>query len=241
MVPQLTTSTLSRADGSATYTIPLYSIIAATTGPIEVSRRDELPSETTIEVSIRPSSGSGTPRERWLESILHSVLRSVLLVHLHPRTLIQVTLQVVKEPGPGKFRKGRGDVAVLPGLVNAAFLACVDAGVPLGTTASAVCVAVGEGGEVWREPTVKQLVGCRSVHAMAFDALGGMVMDESTGKFGVEEWEGVAEVAQRMCAAATAIAGEDEAMANGGVEGEPWLRQALEEKVRDANAWREST
>jgi hypothetical protein len=35
--------------------------------------------------------------------------------------------------------------------------------------------------------------------------------------------------------------GEDKTMGDGGVEEEAWLRQVLEEKVRDANRWREST
>jgi exosome complex component RRP46 len=54
MVPQITTSTLTRADGSATYTDSLFSVLAAVNGPVEVSRRDELPEEATIEVNIRP-------------------------------------------------------------------------------------------------------------------------------------------------------------------------------------------
>lgn len=36
-------------------------------------------------------------RERHLESIIESTLRHVILVTAHPRTLIQVTLQVIKE------------------------------------------------------------------------------------------------------------------------------------------------
>lgn len=240
MIPQLTASTLSRADGSATYTSPLFSILAAVNGPVEVSRRDELPEEAAIEVNVRPGSGVGTPRERWLESVVHSVLRSVLLVHLHPRTLVQVTLQVVKEPGV-KFMKGRGDVAVLPALVNAAFLACVDGGIPLNTTMSAVLISLSSKGELQPNPSPAQLAIGQSVHAMAFDAQGEMLLDESTGSCDMEAWEAVAELAQKMCEAAVVRGGEDEAMADGGIEGEPWLRMALEAKVRDANAWREET
>jgi exosome complex component RRP46 len=240
MVPQITTSTLTRADGSATYTDSLFSVLAAVNGPVEVSRRDELPEEATIEVNIRPGSGVGGPRERWLESVLHSLLRSIVLVHLHPRTLVQVTLQVVREPGI-KFSKGRGDVAILPTLANAAFLALVDGGLPLDTTMNAALVAVSESGAVVAGPGAKDLETCQSLHAMAFGAQGGMLLDESTGRFDLGVWENVADKALERCTAAFASEGEDEAMANGDVEQEPWLRQALEEKVRDANAWREST
>lgn len=240
MVPQITTSTLSRADGSATYTDSLFSVLAAVNGPVEVSRRDELPEEATIEVNIRPGSGVGGPRERWLESVLHSLLRSIVLVHLHPRTLVQVTLQVVREPGI-KFTKGRGEVAILPTLANAAFLALVDGGLPLETTMNAALVAVNNSGAIVAGPGAKDLETCESVHAMAFGAQGGMLLDESTGRFDLGVWDAVADKALERCTAAFASEGEDEAMANGDVEQEPWLRQALEEKVRDANAWREST
>ena len=240
MVPQITTSTLNRADGSATYTDSLFSVLAAVNGPVEVSRRDELPEEATIEVNIRPGSGVGGPRERWLETVLHSLLRSIVLVHLHPRTLVQVTLQVVREPGI-KFTKGRGEVAILPTLANAAFLALVDGGLPLETTMNAALVAVNKSGAVVVEPGAKDLETCQSVHAMAFGAQGGMLLGESTGRFDLSVWDAVADKALERCTAAFASKGEDEAMANGDVEQEPWLRQAMEEKVRDANAWREST
>lgn len=240
MVPQITTSTLNRADGSSTYTDSLFSVLAAVNGPVEVSRRDELPEEATIEVNIRPGSGVGGPRERWLESVLHSLLRSIVLVHLHPRTLVQVTLQVVREPGI-RFTKGRGEVAILPTLANAAFLALVDGGLPLETTMNAALVAVNKSGAIVAGPGAKDLETCESVHAMAFGAQGGMLLDESTGRFDLSVWEAVADKALERCTAAFASEGEDEAMANGDVEQEPWLRQALEEKVKDTNAWRDST
>lgn len=51
---------LSRADGSATYSADGYTIIGAVNGPIEVQRRDELPEEAAIEVNIRPAVGVGS-------------------------------------------------------------------------------------------------------------------------------------------------------------------------------------
>lgn len=240
MVPQITTAPLTRADGSATYADKLFSVLSAVNGPVEVSRRDELPEEAAIEVNIRPGSGTGGPRERWLEGVVHSVLRSVLLVHLFPRTLVQVTLQVVKEPGV-VFRKGRGDVAVLPALINAAFLALVDGGLPLDTTMSAVFIAQTANGDIVEQPSTTELEGCKSVHAMAFNASGDVLMAESTGGFGNDDFVTIADTAQKRCIAAIDTTGDDDAMGNGGTEMEPWLRQALEEKVQDANAWRENT
>ncbi len=54
-----TLSPLHRADGSATYSINGYKVIAAVNGPIEVQRRDELPEEAAIDVTVRPASGLG--------------------------------------------------------------------------------------------------------------------------------------------------------------------------------------
>ncbi len=121
----VTLSPLHRADGSAIFTSNGYSVVAAVNGPIEVQRRDELPEEAAIDVAIRPAAGVGGKdrcesnqdpssklltsvtgiRERHLESILQSTLRHVILVSAHPRTLIQVTLQIVSSK-EGSFNSG---------------------------------------------------------------------------------------------------------------------------------------
>jgi exosome complex component RRP46 len=48
---------LRQADGSSSFTVNGYSVIAGVNGPVEVQRRDELPEEAAIEVNIRPASG----------------------------------------------------------------------------------------------------------------------------------------------------------------------------------------
>lgn len=234
---ELTSHPLIRADGSATFSSNLFTVLAAVNGPIEVQRRDELPEEAAIEVNIRPSSGIGGPRERWMESVVASLLRSLLLVHMHPRTLMQVTLQVTKEPSL-KMKRELLDVAVMPVLANAAFLACVDAALPLEVTMAAGVGCLTDEGQVLLEPSEKELVGCKNVHAMAYDLHGGLLLDESAGDFDVEQWEQMAEALKGKTLAAIASTGEDEAM-NGVGEGEPWLREAMEENVKKAGAWRE--
>lgn len=105
-------SNLGRADGSASYSSNGYTVIAAVNGPIEVQRRDELPEEAAVDVVVRPAIGVGGShylccllrpsltickgvRERYLESIVQRTLRQVILISAHPRTLIQVTLQII--------------------------------------------------------------------------------------------------------------------------------------------------
>ena len=57
-----TLNSLHRADGSATYSHHGYSVVAAVNGPIEVQRRDELPEEAAVDVTIRPAFGVGGNR-----------------------------------------------------------------------------------------------------------------------------------------------------------------------------------
>jgi ribonuclease PH len=116
-VPSADISVLHRADGSAQYSAAGYTVVAAVNGPLEVGRRDELPQHAALEVNVRPSVGVGSelpfpqlsnnppliftftgPKERHLESLIHSTLRDIVLTHMHPRTLIQLTLQIVNTP-----------------------------------------------------------------------------------------------------------------------------------------------
>lgn len=236
---------LHRADGSATYTSSLSTILAAVNGPVEVTRRDEIPDAAAIEVNVRPSSGVGGPRERWLESVVAATLRSVVLVHLHPRTLMQVTLQVTKDIGSDggvRLRKGMKDIGIIPGLVNAAFAALVDSGLPLEQSVLAGLAVVGADGAVVAEPTEKQIAACKSVHAMAFALVGeeqSLLLNESAGKFDLEEWKKVEEVLRET--AAVAVTGEnDEEVENGAMVGEQkaWLKKAMIESVKKGEAWR---
>jgi exosome complex component RRP46 len=94
-------------------------------------------------------------------------------------------------------------------------------------------------GQVVLEPAEKELVGCTSVHAMAYDLHGDLLLDESAGAFDVERWEQMAKALREKTMGAMATTGGDESMSNGVDESTPWLRHALEESVRKAGAWRE--
>jgi ribonuclease PH len=50
--------------------------------------------------SEQPASNTSSqgPKERHLESLIHATLRDIVLTHMHPRTLIQLTLQIVNTP-----------------------------------------------------------------------------------------------------------------------------------------------
>jgi len=231
MAPELTHHPLVRADGSATFSSKLFTILASVNGPIEVQRRDELPEEAAIEVNVRPSAGVGGPRERWMESVIASLLRSLLLVHMHPRTLIQVTLQITKEPTI-KLRKAILDVAIISSLANAAFLALVDGALPMNGTATGGLAVAMPDATIILDPTEAELKGCKSIHAMIYTAQGDMLLSESAGLSSMTEWEAMAKQVKKALIGAARQSGEDHAMSNGNAQDEPWMRRALEERVQ---------
>ena len=239
MTPELTHHPLVRADGSATFSSKPFTILASVNGPIEVQRRDELPEEAAIEVNVRPSAGAGGPRERWMESVIVSLLRSLLLVHMNPRTLIQVTLQVTKEPTV-KLKKAMLDIAIIPSLANAAFLALVDGALPMNGTATGGLAVVKPDSTMTVDPTEADLKACKSIHTMVYTAKGDLLLDESAGLFTMTEWEAMAKQLKKSVVGAMRHTDEDHAMMNGNAEDEPWMRRALEERVQQAGAWRES-
>jgi len=232
--PTLTPHPLHRADGSATLTTPLHTILAAVNAPLDPPTAAlRLPSEAAIEIYIRPPTGVGGPRERWIEGVLADLLREVVLTREWPGRLVRVGLQVVRTT------KGCA-VGIIPGLANAAFFALADAGVPLGGTIAGALLGVLGDGKVVVEPAETELGECRSVHAFVFSAQGEMLLCESHGGFEVEEWEGIAERAERVCLAAMALRDEDRMMGDEETEeGGAWVRKELEEQAKNGARWRE--
>lgn len=90
---------LSRANGSARFSHDGTQVLAAVWGPGEVRRARERPDRATLEVVVRPFAGMTGPLERELEQLLSSTLAHVVLLSLHPRTLISVVIQPLMDDG----------------------------------------------------------------------------------------------------------------------------------------------
>ncbi|GAA5907016.1 hypothetical protein JCM8208_004488 [Rhodotorula glutinis] len=160
---------LSRADGSAQFAFGNVAVLASLTGPAEVRIRDELVDRATLDIHLRPLRGQGGPASRAAESTLASLLAPLILLHLYPRALLQLTLQTVSLPStafstplstdpsslsssstspatdPKGKRKARGTglgAAEKAARINAAMLSLVDAGVQTRGMLVAVAVAV---------------------------------------------------------------------------------------------------
>ncbi|KAK8162446.1 ribosomal protein S5 domain 2-type protein [Phyllosticta citrichinensis] len=239
-----TLSDLHRADGSATFSQSGYSVIGAVNGPIEVLRRDELPEEAAIEVNVRPASGVGSPKERHLENLIHSTLRQVILVRNHPRTLIQVTLQVLQVPeGDASDDKSCSSIlSILPALLQASILALVSASIPLNTTFSSAIVVITPEGQTVISPSVKQLGSASSTHVLAFSARGDLLVSESEGAFDMDAWDKAHDVAKAVCITATTKAEGDMELdlPSDHQNLHTVLKEAVSAKVLKEQAWKDA-
>ncbi|KIW03886.1 uncharacterized protein PV09_05179 [Verruconis gallopava] len=179
-------ASLHRADGSATYSADGYTAVAAVNGPLEVQRRDELPEEAAIEVNIRPAIGVGSTRERHLESLIQSTLKSVVLTKNFPRTLIQITVQMINTPDQTSMRiPGLSSTSYLPGLpvlLQASLLALISGAIPLETTYAAIA---------------KRLSA--SYHVFVFSGENQLLLAESEGDFSFKDWQCISEEAKHEC------------------------------------------
>ncbi|KAF2809050.1 uncharacterized protein BDZ99DRAFT_477528 [Mytilinidion resinicola] len=242
MAPQALLSPLHQADGSATYSANGYSVIGAVNGPVEVSRRDELPEEAAIEVIVRPAAGVGSPRERHLESLLRTTLQHIILTRAHPRTLIQLTLQITSLPDEESAGDGSAlsysSLPLLPPLLTTALLALLSASIPLSTTLAAALVAISATGKIKCAPTAAEMVragpGVSSLHVFAFSAGRALVLAESEGDFEFGAWEEACAVAEEACCERVAGMEVDGEAGNG----QAFLRGVVEGKVGREMRWR---
>ncbi|CBQ73572.1 conserved hypothetical protein [Sporisorium reilianum SRZ2] len=158
--------TLARSDASASFSFGPVHVVASVSGPTEVRIRDELTDRATLDVIYQPQHGvAGIPAQAESDS-LFTAFSSVLLLHHHPRSLIQVVLQTLSSPSlpQSSAQTLHKDVAssqrhvprqpLLLGpdsppsvseqaaLINAASLALLDAGIPARASVAACACAI---------------------------------------------------------------------------------------------------
>ncbi|KAK9469741.1 hypothetical protein V1512DRAFT_202020 [Lipomyces arxii] len=150
---------------------------------MEVSKREEIPDQTTIDVVVRPDIGVSSTRDHWLQDRIRSAIAPVVVLEQHPRTLIQIVVQIVQSGGL-RFLNSTS----LSASINATYMALLDAGVPLRSTVSA-CSVVCTDDKSYVDPDKKTLEhissNIRSVHTIAYEVKGGQIerllMSESVG------------------------------------------------------------
>lgn len=204
--PQAILHPLVSADGSATYIAPSrgYKIVAGVNYPVEVPyRSDEVAESTFIEVNLRPHNGVSMVKERHVEELVRRTVQTIVLGEETPRTMLQITLQVVSvetdETLPGGVKGGgQGEtyLDILASSINAAVLGCLDAGVQMKAVAGAALVSIGPDRQLVVNPSVHQRKNSTSLHVFCFSSDGKVLLMESEGKFTMPEWRQAEQVAR---------------------------------------------
>ncbi|WBW71177.1 exosome subunit Rrp46 [Schizosaccharomyces osmophilus] len=112
---------LSQSDGSSEWKQGSTRVICNVNGPIEIKIRDEKLNKASVEVLVQPMNGASETLERMLSNRISSLLEDAIYLTTYPRTLIQVSIQVVE----GNSRD------TLAAAINGATLALLDAGISL--------------------------------------------------------------------------------------------------------------
>ncbi|KAI9171620.1 Exosome complex component RRP46 [Paramyrothecium foliicola] len=240
-------SHLTKADGSATFSYSGYTVTAAVNGPVEAQRRDENPFEAVIDVNVRPAAGVGGTAERQLESIIQAALRQLVPIRNFPRTLIQVTLQILEVPQNvytnAKILQAQLNLSIIPALLHAAILGFLTGAVPMKSIATAVTLAIpreGEGDAIILHPSPVEANQAKSVHVVGFTSDEELLLAESKGAFSPDEWDKVLQTGQRLCCRRQG-AGLDETMGDGGIESASiadFMRAAMEAKSAADLHWK---
>jgi len=126
---QIEQGLLNRADGSVRFSQGKTSVLIGVYGPIQVPTRKEKIDRATVEVIWKPISGQKTNFDVEKASLVRQSLESIILVHLHPRTLISVIVQVIQDDG-----------ALLASAITGSWIALVDAGIQCKANLSAVTI-----------------------------------------------------------------------------------------------------
>lgn len=157
---------LARSDASASFSFGPVNVVASVSGPTEVRIRDELTDRATLDVIYQPQHGVAGIPARAVSDALTTAFSSVLLLHHHPRSLIQLVLQTLSSPslpqsagqplqtdtGDNHRHVPRQPLLLGPdvppsateqaALINAASLALLDAGIPARASVAACACAI---------------------------------------------------------------------------------------------------
>ncbi|KAF9070742.1 hypothetical protein BDP27DRAFT_1323354 [Rhodocollybia butyracea] len=133
---------LSRVDGSARFGFGLYpQFLTSLSGPIEVRLAAEQPSQTTIEVNVRPLTNVPGTESKKFGVILKEVMQRQVIMEANPRTLIQFVVQALV-PLRSNSKHTLNSDEIMAAMINCCTLSLLNAGsVPMRGVICAVSVA----------------------------------------------------------------------------------------------------
>ena len=136
---------LNRAEGSCRYTRGKTMVVAAVFGPVEALIKNEQTDRATLVVQVRPAQGQSLVNDRDTELFIQATFESAVVLSMHPRTQINIIVQVVNDDG-----------GLLAAMINATSCALVDAGIPMHFVPAASSSLVSDGSPAVLEPTAAQ-------------------------------------------------------------------------------------
>ena len=171
---------LTQADGSCSISLGQTALMAAVYGPREVKMNKEKVDTATIEFMYRPKVGQSGCAERFLETLVGNACETAILCSLHPRKSVSIIVQELQNSG-----------SQLACCINAAFLALLDACVPVKYMVAATCCIITEGStEPILSPTSAQEVNATAHVTLAFDSVDhNVVCCHTTGSFSEEQFQ----------------------------------------------------
>lgn len=180
------TSILSKVDGSAIFQIDGTKVIVSVSGPIEAKARQELPTTAVLEVIVRADIGISDTRERLIEDKIKSALYPVIIGSLYPRQMIQITAQILNAGETEDYT-----VNEVSAIINAAYLALIDANVALESSFASASFAITHDGNIITSPTEEQLSISKSSHIVSYELKTGnatqILLSDSIGTFTEEQ------------------------------------------------------
>lgn len=152
---------LSQVDGSARLIAGAAEAVVSVIGPTSVKSRQEQMERATLHVAVQTLSSPPSIGETHMASKLKGVLEQPILLQLHPRTLISLSVQPIKQDG-------------LPFalLFNTCVAALIDASVPMRTTFIAMSGCLSSSGHLLLDPTEAELAEANATFSHVFDVQG---------------------------------------------------------------------
>lgn len=206
-------SGLTEVDGAVRLTVGNTTVVVSATGPIEPKPRQEMPTQASLEIVVRPSRGVSSTREKFIEDTLRSVLQLVIIRHKYPRQLIQIVVQFLATDvdwdgrvvfaGDDASAGGSYMLNEISAALNGCYFALVDANVALFNSFAAVSVALDRQGKIHSDPDLSVLREAASHHVVCFDLRGKraskILLVESNGQFLEDRLVEVVEFASGEC------------------------------------------
>lgn len=183
---QQSTSPLTRVDASSEFSFGPVRVISSVTGPEEVRQREEKLDSATLAVNVSPLRGLSDLTHKAASQSLSMVVGPLLNLHLHPRSLVQISLQTAglpstkyskpfttfsafsnglsKENGEDDEKEEEEEAEAMEypscvhqaALLNAAVLSCFESGLSMKGTAAAVGVARSNDGTWLLDPSPEE-------------------------------------------------------------------------------------